>query len=72
MKKMLEVCLAEDKEEGRGEEQDLIVWEEVIKEWGDVQEFRTETDQTKKGTVLKIVRCKQKEKKMHQLRSVTY
>ena len=37
--KAIEICLAEDKEEDKGEEQDLILWEEVIKWEEEVREF---------------------------------
>ena len=43
-RKTLEVCLADDK----GEELDLIVWEEIIKEEEEAQEFRIVTDGTTK------------------------
>ena len=44
------VCLTEDKGEDKGEEQALIVWEEVIKEWDEAREFKVEMDQTQRRT----------------------
>ena len=49
-KKALEVCLAEDKEEEKREEQDLIVWEEVIKEVCRAREFKVVTGETQRHT----------------------
>ena len=48
--KAIEVCLAEDNKGEKGEDQDLTVWEEAIKEWSEAREFRVESDKREKNT----------------------
>nr|XP_020633580.1 tripartite motif-containing protein 10-like [Pogona vitticeps] len=49
-RRAMEVCLSGDQGEEKGEERDLIVWEEVIKEGDGMREFSIQTEQQKGET----------------------